>query len=225
MNDVTTFPVLTVDGVIFQIINDKLSILLIRRGFEPFKGSWALPGGYNPAGETTTQALDRVLGEKTGIRTSQLSFLSQLYAFDVVDRDPRGHAVAITYMGIAKNIEPDDSAPNAQTPRFLPIDTLPSLGFDHHKIVLFAREQLTEKLLSSPIIGLFLPEEFTFSALQKAYETILGKTLDKRNFRKHIIAQDFLEETGKMAREGAHRPARLYKIKPGLTPDKALLQF
>src|ERR671930_62620 len=99
MNTVYTPPTVTVDGVIFQLIDGELSLLLIKRAREPFKGSWALPGGYNNAGETTQEALDRVLAYKAGVRLSQLDLVEQLYTFDTVARDPRGHAVSITYLG------------------------------------------------------------------------------------------------------------------------------
>ena len=93
-------PILTVDSVIFQLLDGELSVLLIRRSNDPFKGAWALPGGYCAAGETTHGAMDRILETKAGINTKDLGLVEQLYTFDTVARDPRGHAVSVTYMGL-----------------------------------------------------------------------------------------------------------------------------
>ena len=100
-------PTVTVDSVMFQIIDNVLNVCLVQRSKEPFKGSWALPGGYSAAGETTTDALERIVQRKAGISiTKQTKYSEQLYTFDRVARDPRGHAVAITYMSCGLNIIP-----------------------------------------------------------------------------------------------------------------------
>jgi 8-oxo-dGTP diphosphatase len=203
-----TPPTVTVDGVLFQIVNEELTVLLIRRARDPFKGEWALPGGYCAAGETTQQALHRILVAKAGVPVAQLSVVEQLYTFDSIARDPRGHAVSITYMGLGKRIEADGH--DKQSPQFFPLGQLPKLAYDHGKIIAYARERLKAKLSHTNIAFALLPPTFTLTQLQLAYEAVLGTPLDKRNFRKKILSLDLIQETEELSREGAHRPARLY---------------
>ena len=120
MNDYTP-PIVTVDAVLFQLIQNRLYVLLIERANEPFKGAFALPGGYNAAGETTLDCLERVIANKAGVALRSLKLVEQLYTFDTVARDPRGHAVSITYMGYGKDIVPRESS-TTQSPGFFPID-------------------------------------------------------------------------------------------------------
>jgi 8-oxo-dGTP diphosphatase len=202
-------PTVTVDGVVFQLIDDQLCVLLIQRAQEPFAGSWALPGGYCAAGETTAEALKRILAAKTGLRETQLTHLQQLYTFDSVGRDPRGHAVSITYMGLGKNIALEQGG-SRQHPAFHPLTHLPALAFDHATIIENARQRLRAEIVSSNLAAALVPQQFTLTELQTAYEAILGHKIDKRNFRKRIAALDILKETDEQRREGAHRPARLY---------------
>lgn len=212
MNYTTPYeaPTLTVDAVIFQLISGVLSVALLTRSHDPFKGHWALPGGYNAKGETTREALDRIVGEKAGISLSaDLSYVEQLYTFDTVARDPRGHAVSVTYMGCGRNIEPHESATNVV---FHAVNNLPKLAYDHEDIIRYAHERLKSKLAYTNAVYAFLPTTFTLSELQRAYEAILGHELDKRNFRKKFLSLDLIHETDEMKREGAHRPARLYKF-------------
>jgi 8-oxo-dGTP diphosphatase len=200
-------PTLTVDAVIFQLINGVLNVLLLKRPNEPFKGSWALPGGYNPESETTLDALDRIMKEKTGISIhSDLRYIEQLYTFDTVARDPRGHAVSVTYTGYGRDITPTES----ETITFFPVDQLPDLAYDHASIITYAHERLIAKLSYTNAVYAFLPPTFTLAELQKAYEAIFGHELDKRNFRKKFLNLKLIHETDQMKREGAHRPARLY---------------
>src|SRR5690349_11135009 len=109
-------PILTVDCIIFQLIDNNLSVLLIERKNAPFKGRWALPGGYNAAGETTLEAMKRVLKAKGGIASGDLTLVEQLYTFDTVARDPRGHAVSVAYMGLGRDLAPaiSDTSQNPQ---------------------------------------------------------------------------------------------------------------
>lgn len=204
-------PTLTVDAVIFQITAGSLEVLLIQRQNEPFQGAWALPGGYDAAGETTTNALHRIVREKAGIDTARdLSYIEQLYTFDTVDRDPRGHAVSVTYMGCGKDIVPAGGTSPAQ---FFPLDVLPELAYDHAAIIHLAHDRLIAKLSYTNAVGAFLPEKFTLSQLQSAYESIFGRELDKRNFRKKFLSLDLIRETGETWRGGAHRPAMLHEFR------------
>lgn len=200
-------PILTVDAVIFQLIDNTLNVLLIRRPSDPFKGSWALPGGYNPEGETTMNALDRIIKEKTGVAIrSDLRYIEQLYTFDTVARDPRGHAVSVTYTGYGREITPSIDKDAA----FFPLNHLPDLAYDHADIIAYAHERLISKLSYTNAVYAFLPATFTLAELQSAYEAIYGHELDKRNFRKKFLSLNLIHETTEMKRTGAHRPARLY---------------
>jgi 8-oxo-dGTP diphosphatase len=205
-------PTLTVDSVIFQLIDNQLNVLLIKRSQEPFKDWWALPGGYDAAGETTHDAMRRILAAKAGIDCDDLTYVEQLYTFDTVARDPRGHAVSVTYMGIARNLEPK-SGSHTQHPRFIPISELDDIAYDHRSIIEYAQERLRSKLSYTNAAFSLLPPKFTLSELQSAYEAVLDEELDKRNFRKKFLSLDLIEETSEMRREGAHRPARLYRFK------------
>ncbi len=204
-------PTLTSDGVIFQLIDDKLCVLLIKRNQEPFKDTWTLPGGYNPIGETTKEALARILKTKAGVDVSDLKLVSQLFTFDTVARDPRGHAVSVAYLGLGKDIVPKGSS-TTETPQFFPVDDLPQLAFDHGEIITYARERLSSKITYTNAVFALLPPLFTLSHLQTAYEAIFGRMLDKRNFRKKYLSLGLIQETTELYMQGAHRPAKLYKF-------------
>ncbi len=203
-------PTLTVDAVLFQLVQNRLEVILIERPNDPFKGAWALPGGYNAVGEVTLHALQRIVSEKAGIDLSKdLSYVEQLYTFDTVARDPRGHAVSVTYLGCGRDITPVESEAKTQS---FPVATLPQLAYDHQDIINYAHQRLISKLMYTNAIYAFLPSKFTLTELQAAYEAILGHELDKRNFRKKFLSLNLIHETEEMKREGAHRPARLYKF-------------
>lgn len=208
------FPILTVDGVIFQLIDGKLTVLLIQRAFEPYKGEWALPGVYIPADETSHQALDRALIEKTGIGLDDITLVEQPHAFDAPQRDPRGYAVTVMYIGLCKKVTPGThkGMNNAQNPHFLPVIGLPRLAYDHARIIAFAHNRLKYLAMNTNAVGAFLPTYFTLTQLQSAYEAIFCKPLDKRNFRRKIVSLGFVKETDKMFAEGSHRPAKLYTL-------------
>lgn len=201
-------PTLTVDAVIFQITNGVLEVLLIKRANDPFKGTWALPGGYDAAGETTLSALHRIVSQKAGVDTiKDLAYIEQLYTFDTVDRDPRGHAVSVTYMGCGRDIEIRDAGSHTA---FLDVNNLPELAYDHGSIIRYAHERLQSKLTYTNAVSAFLEKKFTLTQLQSAYEIIFGREFDKRNFRKKFLSLELIHETGDMWRDGAHRPAKLY---------------
>lgn len=204
-------PTVTVDSIIFQIIDGVLNVCLVKRSSEPFKNVWALPGGYCAAGETTTEALVRVVENKAGIFISkQTKHTEQLYTFDNVARDPRGHAVSITYMSCGLDITPTKSSEITQ---FFPVNELPKLAFDHEENIRYAHKRLASKISYTNVIYSLLPDKFTLTELQSAYEAIFERELDKRNFRKKFAQLDLTKETNEMKRDGAHRPARLYCFK------------
>lgn len=202
-------PTLTVDAVIFQINDGALEVLLIKRANPPFKGKWALPGGYNAKGETTTTALSRIVSQKTGVEIDDLNYIEQLYTFDTVDRDPRGHAVSVTYMGCGRDIDAEEIDENAV---FMDVDNLPKLAYDHASIINYARERLIAKLTYTNAVAAFLEPRFTLTQLQTAYEIIFGHEFDKRNFRKKFLSLGLVRETNELWRDGAHRPAKLYEF-------------
>jgi len=202
-------PILVVDSVIFQLVDNQLCVLLIRRSQDPFTGVRALPGGYNAQGQTTRDAMARVLKTKTGLNTKDLPLIEQLYTFDTVARDPRGHAVSVTYMGLGKDLVPVSST-TTQEPEFFPVKQLPDLAYDHGSIIQYAHDRLQAKVTYTNAVFSLLPEFFTLTQLQSAYEAILGRELDKRNFRKKFLSLDLIHATNEYRREGAHRPAQLH---------------
>lgn len=201
-------PTLTVDAVLFQLVDNQLAVLLTKRSDEPFKGDWALPGGYCAEGQTTIEALTAVAKRKVGVDVdADLSYIEQLYTFDTVARDPRGHAVSVTYMGCGRNIQ---AVTGSQTAEWYPVDHLPTLAYDHESIIAYARDRLSAKLTYTNAAMGLLEKKFTLTQLQVAYEAVLGRALDKRNFRKKFLSLNLIHETPETWREGAHRPAKLY---------------
>lgn len=200
----------TTDIVIFSIIGEALQVLLIERGKDPFKGQWALPGGFVRAGESVTQCARRELAEETGVVDV---YLEQLYSFGAVDRDPRERVITVAYFALVPLGKTDiRAASDARDARWFAVAGVPKLAFDHREILRLAHDRLIAKLGYSTIALQMMPPEFTLSQLQAVYEIIRGQPLDKRNFRKSILALDVLAETGNKRTEGAHRPAKLYRV-------------
>ncbi|MGB2686452.1 MAG: DNA mismatch repair protein MutT, partial [Candidatus Saccharimonas aalborgensis] len=131
----------------------------------------------------------------------------QLYTFDTVARDPRGHAVSVTYMGCSRAITLGTGSQHAE---FFPVDRLPNLAYDHASIITYAQERLAAKLTYTNAVSGLLDKKFTLSQLQTAYEAVMGRLLDKRNFRKKFLTLNLIHETPDTWRDGAHRPAKLY---------------
>lgn len=201
-------PALTVDCVVFGAADDGLKLLLIERAVEPFKGRYALPGGFVDMDETTEEAARRELEEETGLKAS---FLEQLYTFSRVDRDPRERVVSVAYFALVRPsaVVGGDDAASAQ---WVDADELPSLAFDHDEIVRVALERLRAKIRYQPIGFELLPPKFTLGQLQRLYEDILGRALDKRNFRKAILRMGVLDELDEVEEGVSHRPPRLYRF-------------
>jgi 8-oxo-dGTP diphosphatase len=203
-------PALTVDAVVFGLDAEVLKVLLVERDLEPFAGSWALPGGFVREGESLDGAVRRELHEETGLRDV---FLEQLYTFGDPGRDPRGHTVSVAYYALVKLSDHGvKAATDARDARWFPAFKPPSLAFDHAKILAAARERLAGKVRYQPIGFELLARKFTLTQLQRMYETILGRELDKRNFRKKVLSLGVLTELDEFAQEGAHRPARLHSF-------------
>jgi len=207
-------PAITTDIVLFTLRDDALQVLLIRRRNDPFKGTWALPGGFIEPDEPLEDGAARELKEEAGIGGV---YLEQLCTFGRPDRDPRQRVISVAYYALAPadGLTPR-AASDAEAVGWFPLDDLPLLAFDHDEIVATARERLAAKLHYSTIAFQFLPEQFTLGDLQQVYETILNRPLDKRNFRKRMLAINLIEATHDERRNGNHRPARLYTARnPG----------
>lgn len=199
---------LTVDCVIFGLDQDDLKVMLIQRDLEPFAGRWALPGGFVHIDETLEEAAQRELAEETGITDV---FLEQLYTFGDVDRDPRERVVSVAYYALVNLDEHTIKASSdARDAAWFPITDMPPLAFDHDRIFDAALKRLKGKISYQPIGFELLPSKFTLSQLQKLYEIILEKSLDKRNFRKKILNMNILKELDEIQQDVSHRAARLY---------------
>jgi 8-oxo-dGTP diphosphatase len=207
-------PAVSVDIVIFTIRDACLKLLLIRRAGEPYRGRWALPGGFIHLDEALDASARRELEEETGVSGV---YLEQLYTFGAPQRDPRERVITVAYYALI----PSDrlqlrAATDAEAVGWFGMDELPELAFDHTDIIAMAHERLVAKLDYSTLAFQFMGGDFTLSELQSVYEIILREALDKRNFRKWALALEQIEETGRERRDGAHRPAKLYRLKePG----------
>ncbi len=203
-------PALTVDCVVFGLDDEDLKVLLVQRGLEPFAGAWALPGGFVRMDETLEGAARRELEEEAGLRDV---FLEQLYTFGEPGRDPRDRVVSVAYYALV-NIRDHrvQAATDARNAAWFAVADPPGLAFDHIEILRVALARLKGKVRYQPIGFELLPPKFTLSQLQHLYETILERRLDKRNFRRKVLATDLLQETDEVETDVAHRAARLYRF-------------
>jgi 8-oxo-dGTP diphosphatase len=203
-------PALTVDCVVLGFGGGDLQVLLIRRGLEPFAGSWALPGGFVDMDEDLDQAARRELEEETRLHDV---FLEQLYTFGKPGRDPRGRVVSVAYYALVRpDQHPAAGGSDASEAAWHPVGAPPALAFDHAAILQTALDRLRGKIRYQPVGFELLAKRFTLGQLQSLYEAILGRRIDKRNFRKKLLAFDFIVPTEEFTTGGAHRPARLHRF-------------
>lgn len=203
-------PALTVDCVVFGMDEGDLKVLLIKRGVEPFAGKWALPGGFVRMEESLDDAARRELEEEAGIRPSHLE---QLYTFGEPGRDPRGRVVTVAYFALVKLSDHRvHAATDAREAAWFSVWDTPKLAFDHADILGTALQRLKGKVRYQPIGFELLPPKFTLTQLQRLYEIILERDLDKRNFRKKILSMELLEELDEVEQDVSHRAARLYRF-------------
>ena len=201
---------LTVDAVVFGLDDADLKVLLIQRGQEPFIGRWALPGGFVHVDETLDQAVRRELQEETGLTKV---FLEQLYTIGGLDRDPRERVVTVAYYALVRMSDHRvQAATDASNAAWFALDDLPRLAFDHEAIIDQGLKRLQGKVRYQPIGFELLPPKFSLTHLQRMYEIILERPLDKRNFRKKVLSLDILEELDEVEQDVAHRAARLYRF-------------
>jgi 8-oxo-dGTP diphosphatase len=202
-----------VDVVLFTIRAGELAVLMIRRGGAPFKGHWALPGGFVEARERLVDAAARELQEETGVVQTSLE---QLGAFGDPGRDPRGHTVSVAFYAFVVAPPTPVAADDAADAKWIALSRLnrSRIAFDHSQIIALAVQRLREQLedASPPQTRLDLvPQRFTLSELQHVHEAVLGRQLDKRNFRAKLLSQNFVEPVAAAQRTGRHRPAQLYR--------------
>ncbi|KAF0193407.1 MAG: NUDIX hydrolase [bacterium] len=204
-------PSVAVDTIIFTVRNKDLKVLLIKRKIEPFKGMWAIPGGFVRKGETLEEAARRELREETNVSNI---YLEQLYTFGDPERDPRAWVVTVAYFALISSEQLEIKADtDAEDVDWYSMYNLPALAFDHEKILKYALERLRNKLNYTTVGFQLLPKKFTLTELQKVYEIILNRPIDKRNFRKKILSENMLIELLETKMDGVHRPARLYEFK------------
>lgn len=205
------FAALAVDVVCFKIINKTLHVLLgqVVSVNNQYKGFWAHIGGLIQEKETADEAVDRLLKNKAGI---EKIFKEQLYTFSGVDRDPRGRVVSVAYLSLVREDENPQFQKGEVDTIWKPVESAVKLAYDHDEMTAYALERLRSKIKYTNIIQYLLPEEFTLSELQLAYEIVLGEGLDKRNFRKKVLASGMIIDTKQIRKKGAMRPAAIYKF-------------
>jgi len=203
---------LTVDCVVFGLdVKEKdLKVMLIQRDIPPFEGKWALPGGFVRLNETLEETALRELKEETGI---EKVFLEQLYTFGELKRDPRERIVTVAYFALVNlNEHQIQATTDARDAAWFSVNDLPALAFDHEKIVQAALARLEGKVRYEPIGFELLPKKFTLTQLQGLYEMVLGRALDKRNFRKKILGMGLLADLNEVQQDVTHRAAKLYQF-------------
>ena len=201
-------PAVTTDCVIFGFNGERLQVLLIERGIEPFKGRWAFPGGFLKMDETAEEGAKRELKEETGLEDA---YIQQLHTFSAPNRDPRERVITIAYYALVK-IQEVKGGDDAASARWFPLDESPPLAFDHDYILRMATQRLREQIHFQPIGFELLPEKFTIKELQSLYEAVLGINFDRRNFAKKMLHLEILTELDETIWPTPKREARLYKF-------------
>jgi len=198
-----------VDLVALTIRADALQVLLVRRGIPPYKGRWALPGGFVLEDEDLDAAAHRELLEETGIS----GHLEQLATYGAPRRDPRGRVIAVAYLALLPASPTPTAGSDAADASWHPVTTPPSrLAFDHDRILADGVERARAKLEYTPLASAFCPDEFTIGELRAVYEAVWGAPLDPRNFhRKATGTAGFVEPTGASTEGERGRPAQLFR--------------
>ena len=205
-------PVVAVDVAVFTVLDGALHVLLVKLRHGPFAGRWALPGGRVRVDESLDAAAGRELAAQTGIRDI---YLEQLYTFGSPGRDPAGRVVSVAYVALIAHggrFPPRPAGEKYAAAAWRPVRGLPPLAYDHAAVVATAAGRLRAKLEYTNLVYTLLPRQFTLGELQEMYEAILGRGLDRRNFRKKILTLGLLHAVGRV-RRGPHRPAALYTFR------------
>lgn len=203
-------PAVTTDSVVFGFDGKSLHILLVERGIEPYKGSWALPGGFMKIDETVEDCAKRELSEETGVTDV---YLEQFHTFSAVYRDPRERVVTVAFFALVRKSDfqllAGDDAARAS---WFEVDELPPLAFDHDEIIKMAREHIKEVLRTRPIAFKLLDEKFSIAELQRLYEAINGTQYDRRNFHKKMTSTGYLRSEGVSTVANHNRFPNLYSF-------------
>jgi len=204
---------ITVDAIVFGYSKqDGISVLLIQRKYEPFKNSWALPGGFVSENESLEEAITRELNEETGVT---VNYLEQLYTFGNPGRDPRQRVISVAYFALVKSAQFQQlkASTDAENAKWFNIKTLPKLAFDHQQILRLAIDRVRTKLRYQPIGFELLNKKFPFADLENLYAILLDRDIDRRNFSKKMLALNILDETNELSKpEGKGRPSKMYQF-------------
>jgi 8-oxo-dGTP diphosphatase len=213
----SSFPpvAVTVDLVVFTIRDDQLYALVVRRGEAPFKGRWALPGGFVGPSEDLQAAASRELVEETGLSLGQVH-IEQLGSYGTPARDPRMRVITVAYLALAPNLPTPQAGTDAADARWRPVNELITghyrLAFDHTQILRDGLERARAKLEYTPLASAFCSAEFTVAELRRVYELVWGTELDPRNFHRKVTKTPaFLDPTGRTTTRDGGRPAQLYR--------------
>lgn len=204
-------PAVTTDCVIFGFDGERLQVLLIERGIEPFKGRWAFPGGFIKMDETAEEGALRELKEETGMENA---FIQQFHTFSNPLRDPRERVITIAFYALVR-IQEVKGGDDAASARWFPLDEIPALAFDHDHMLRMATQRLRQEIHFHPIGFELLPEKFTLRELQSLYEAILGITFDRRNFAKKMLHLEILNELDETIWPTPKREAKLFSFNAG----------
>lgn len=205
-SDIPRFHV-AVDCMIFSVIAGRLHILLVERDFEPEKGKWSLIGGFVTENESVDDAAKRVLKKLTGISNA---FIRQIGAFGEVNRDPGARVISVAYFALLNNEDVEIRKGSGKV-KWVDMEKLPELGFDHPEMINQALTVMREKILTEALAFNLLPEYFTLTQLQCLVESVMGRKLDKRNFRKRVVELPGICATDLIDKNNSKRGAKLYR--------------
>lgn len=206
-------PSVTVDVIIFTVSEGELKVLLVKRDLEPFKGKWAIPGGFVRIEESLHEAAKRELEEETGVKDV---YLEQLYTFGDPKRDPRGRVITVSYLALIHSDKIKlKAATDVSEAKWFPVKDVPFLAFDHKKILSYALKRLKWKFEYTTVAFSLLQKRFSIGEVQRLYEVVFDRDFDKRNFAKKLLSLKILKEEG-INREVSYRPPMTYSLKKNI---------
>lgn len=198
-----------IDCIIFGFNEGEISLLLLKRNFQPAMGEWSLMGGFVQENESADDAAKRVLHELTGLEDV---YMEQVATFGEISRDPGERVISIAYYALVNTNDYDHNLVKQHNAFWVNIKDVPPLVFDHNEMVERARKRMQARAATRPIGFNLLPKLFTLSQLQSLFEAIYGEELDKRNFRKRVAEMDFIEKTDEIDKVSSKRGAALYRF-------------